>query len=206
MRFHEQLKQPTTPAHDRACLEVMKLPAASVLVAFFPELIGVLLSDVTLKWFPEEPVREPHRGNLVGFIDLAAQLEWEASEEEKRYDEARGVWQKRSVPVGYRMRVGIEVKTSAESMGNSVRQVKTYRGGIVRCNQIPMSYGQVNLNAVPYGCRLTEVALALPEDEITEDVRLLATGVPLIGWGRDATAVAPGTRVGEEPAADGVLQ
>ena len=100
MRFHEQLKKPTTAAHDRAVAAVMKMPLPDVLAGFFPSWDRNSLNFVELEWFPEEPVRETHRGNLVGFIDLAA--------------------------------------------------------------------------------------LALPQAEITADVRLLATGVPLIAW--DATA------------------
>jgi hypothetical protein len=90
MRFHEQLKQPTTPAHDRACLEVMKIPADCTAKVFLPEWSWESLELVTLTWFPEEPVREPHRGNLVGFVDLLARLKWTDSEEVEDYDSGRG--------------------------------------------------------------------------------------------------------------------
>jgi hypothetical protein len=163
-RFHEQLKQPATLAHDRACAEIMKLPKSSVLSTFFPTWSRASLECVSLEWCPEEPVREPHRGNLVGFIDLAALVQWVGADKEDR-----------------QRYLGIEVKTSAESIGNAVRQAKTYRGGLVRCSHVPMTYGQVDLNRT-YAYRLADVALALPRDEITEEVRLLTTGVPLIAW------------------------
>lgn len=164
MRFHEQLKQPTTPAHDRACLEVMRMPTPSVLAVFFPNWRWESLALVTLKWFPEEPVREPHRGNLVGFIDLTALVNWESDK-----GEPHGAY------------LGIEVKTPGESMGNVMRQVNAYRGGLIRCEHLPMTYGQVDAFAASR-FRLSQVALALPRDEITEDVKQLTTGVPLIAW------------------------
>lgn len=166
-RFHEQLKAPTTPAHDRACIEVMKMPTYAVLGAFFPKRDPGSFQHVELTWFPAEPVRESHRGNLTGFVDLAALVTWKSADGEDQG--------------GY---IGIEVKTSAASIGNAVRQVKTYRGGLVRCSHIPMDYGQVQQHRVR-SCQLRNVALALPQGTITEEVRLLTTGVPLIEWPAD---------------------
>jgi hypothetical protein len=161
MRFHEQLKKPSTPEHDRACVAVMKMPLPDVLEGFFPKWDRSLLNFVELEWLPEEPVREPHRGNLVGFVDLLARATWTSNEK------------------GYDALFGIEVKTPGESMGNSLRQVKAYRGGLVCCSHLPMSYGQVIQSEIR-SFQLDAVALAIPQGEITDDVRLLATGVPLI--------------------------
>jgi len=171
MRLHEQLKMPTTPEHDRACATIMSMPIRDTV-----RLLGLGIDEATefkYGWHPEEPVREAHRGNLVGFVDLLLTVSWETKDGDSDFVER------------HRAFAGIEVKTAAElkSIGSAVRQVKTYRGGLVMSGEhIPTQYGLVSPHA---GNRLTVVALAVPVEEASTDEAArvlvpLTKGVPLL--------------------------
>lgn len=165
-RFHEQLKQPTTAAHDRACAYMVEHMSAKAYRAVFDEIARQLFEKrhgqlkkfrmLTAENHVESPVYNHVNGAMTGFVDLLA-VSWYAYS----FEEMAGVCtdsDDEEVPSGKKLVTekskskcffGIELKTEPGSVGNTIRQMSVYRLGFV-LGKPPTRYGNVTIPDYAY--------------------------------------------------------
>ena len=144
-RFHEQLKTPTTRSHDVLCGELieqlLKKDGRFIKESYYPKSVH---KNVRVEVTTEAMVREELRAAPIGYVDVLVSAIRDASDDDYGY-----------------AHFAVEVKSSNESIGGAIRQLKTYEKGWVKNTPIT-KYGVVEYFDARCFPQITNMVLCMP--------------------------------------------